>query len=117
MSFVLWLALVSTGCLVNVEAETIDENLILTPAETPVIDNSITEAPRSAHRKKKSQFSEVDALFRYINQTNEEFMRNSANGIMDYNSYLDTLRHAFIEYKKANMVETTTEHNFVSYGW
>ncbi|XP_060839465.1 uncharacterized protein LOC132920804 [Rhopalosiphum padi] len=116
MSFVLWLALVSTGCLVNVEAEAIDENYILTP-ETSVIDNSITEAPRSENRKKKSKFSEIDALFKYINRTNEEFMRNSANGVMDYNSYLDSLRHAFIEYKRANMVETSTEHNFVSYGW
>ncbi|XP_025200938.1 uncharacterized protein LOC112598631 [Melanaphis sacchari] len=117
MLFVFWLALVSTGCLMDVEAEVIDEHYIQTP-ETPVVDNLITEAPRrSVPRKKKSQFSEIDALFKYINQTNEEFMRNSANGDMDYNSYLDTLRHAFIEYKRAHMVESTTEHNFVSYGW
>ncbi|CAI6367193.1 unnamed protein product [Macrosiphum euphorbiae] len=116
MSFILWLALVFTGCLVNLEAVEIDENQILTP-ENPVLDNSIIEVPRSEPKKKAGQFSDIDALFKFINRTNEEFMRNSASGNMDYNSYLDTLRYAFIEYKKANMVETTTEHNFVSYGW
>lgn len=55
--------------------------------------------PREIPQKKVSQFSELDALFEHINRTNDEFMRNSANGIMDYNSYLDTLRHAFVEVK------------------
>ncbi|XP_060865901.1 uncharacterized protein LOC132941763 [Metopolophium dirhodum] len=116
MSFILWLALAFTGCLVNLEAVEIDENHILTP-ENHVLDNSIIEVPRSEPKKKAGQFADIDALFKFINRTNEEFMRNSASGNMDYNAYLDTLRYAFVEYKKANMVETTTEHNFVSYGW
>ncbi|XP_022173047.1 uncharacterized protein LOC111035658 [Myzus persicae] len=116
MSFILWLALVSTGCLVNLEAAEIAENHILTP-EIPVQDNSIIEVPRSVSKKKGRQLSDLDSLFKFINLTTEEFMRDSSNGVMDYNSYLDTLRYAFVEYKKANRVETTTEHNFVSYGW
>jgi len=55
--------------------------------------------PRSEPKKKPGQFSDIDALFRFINRTNEEFMKNSASGNMDYNSYLDTLRYAFVEVK------------------
>jgi len=55
--------------------------------------------PRSETKNIAGQFSDIDALFKFINRTNEEFMRNSANGNMDYNSYLDTLRYAFIEVK------------------
>jgi len=53
--------------------------------------------PRSAFKKTESQFLDLDSLFKFIYRTTEEFKMSSVNGNMDYNSYLDTLRYAFIE--------------------